>query len=108
MQQSNFTLPFPPLQVRAGVLVVDGHGMMLRVLYGKLHVEDGIIHRRRRIVLDRAGSGLERLVLIGKTGSITLESLAWLRAIGATLVHFGPDGALLTQSVPSATPGFQF
>ena len=105
MQQQNFTLPYPPLQVRAGVLVADGCGVCLRVLYGKLHVEDGIADRRRTLVLDRAGSGLERLVLLGKTGSLTLEALAWLRAIGAALVHRGPDGALLTHSVPFGYDG---
>jgi|SRR5580700_1265259 hypothetical protein len=87
MQQQNFTPLYPPLQVRAGVLVVDGFGIALRVLYGKLHVSDGLGRQRRSIVLDRAGSGLERLVLIGKTGSVTLEALAWLRAIGAALVQ---------------------
>ncbi len=105
MQQQKFTLPYPPLQVRAGTLVADGYGVSLRVLYGKLHVEDGIADRRRALVLDRAGSGLERLVLLGKTGSLTLEALSWLRAIGAALVHLGPDGALLAHSVPFGYDG---
>ncbi|MHB8145239.1 MAG: hypothetical protein ACYDEW_06340, partial [Vulcanimicrobiaceae bacterium] len=105
MQQQQFTLPYPPLQVRAGALVADGYGISLRVLYGKLHVEDGIADRRRALVLDRAGSGLERLVLLGKTGTLTLEALSWLRAIGAALVHLGPDGALLTHSVPFGYDG---
>jgi CRISPR-associated endonuclease Cas1 len=100
MQDQKFTLPYPPLQVRAGVLVADGYGTRLRVLYGRLHVEDGIGPHRRSLVVDRAGSGLERLVLLGKTGSLTLEALSWLRAIGAALVHLGPDGALLAHSVP--------
>jgi CRISPR-associated endonuclease Cas1 len=77
----------------------------LRVLYGRLHVEDGIGPHRRSLVVDRAGSGLERLVLLGKTGSLTLEALTWLRAIGAALVHLGPDGALLAHSVPFAYDG---
>jgi hypothetical protein len=43
MQQQNFTPLYPPLQVRAGVLVVDGFGIALRVLNrGKLRVEDGV------------------------------------------------------------------
>jgi hypothetical protein len=41
MQQTDFTFPFPPLQVRAGILAVDGYGISLRVHYGKLVVEDG-------------------------------------------------------------------
>ena len=105
MLDQNFTLPYPPLQVRAGVLVADGYGASLRVLYGRLHIEDGIGPHRRSLVVDRAGSGLERLVLLGKTGSLTLEALAWLRAIGAAFVHLGPDGALLAHSVPFGYEG---
>ncbi len=105
MQDQKFTLPFPPLQVRAGVLVVDGHGISLRVLYGKLRAEDGIGPHRRSIAIDRAGSRLERLVLLGKTGTVTLEALAWLRAIGASLVHLAPDGTVLAHSVPFGYDG---
>jgi len=101
MQQQNFTPLYPPLQVRAGVLVADGFGIALRVLSrGKLRVEDGIGRQRRSLTLDRAGCGLERLVLIGHAGYVTLEALSWLRAIGAALVQIGRDGEVLTHSVP--------
>ena len=105
MKNQKFTLPYPSLQVRAGVLVSDGYGISLRVLYGKLHIEDGIGPHRRSIVLDRAGSGLERLVLLGKSGTLTLEALAWLRAIGATLVQLSPSGDVLAHSVPFGYDG---
>ena len=105
MQQQNFTPLYPPLQVRAGVLVVDGFGIALRVRYGKLAVEDGIGRQRRSLTLDRAGSGLERLVLIGHAGYVTLEALAWLRAIGAALVQIGRDGEVLAHSVPFGYDG---
>jgi CRISPR/Cas system-associated endonuclease Cas1 len=103
--QEQFTLPYPPLQVRAGILVADGYGISLRVLYGKLRVEDGIGPHRRSIAIDRTGSGLERLVLLGKTGTLSLESLAWLRAIGAGLIHLSADGDVLTHSVPFGYDG---
>ncbi|HEY1866693.1 MAG TPA: CRISPR-associated endonuclease Cas1 [Candidatus Cybelea sp.] len=105
MLKQNFTPLYPSLQVRAGVLVVDGYGIALRVLYGKLRVEDGIGRQRRELVLDRAGCGLERLVLIGKEGHVTLEALAWLRAIGAAFVQLGRDGAVLAHSVPFGYDG---
>jgi len=106
MQQQNFTPLYPPLQVRAGVLVVDGFGIALRVLHrGKLRVEDGIGRQRRSLTLDRAGCGLERLVLIGHAGFVTLEALAWLRAIGAALVQIGRDGEVLAHSVPYGYDG---
>jgi hypothetical protein len=76
--QPQSTSLYPPLQVRAGVLVVDGYGIALRVVNrGKLRVEDGIGRQRRSVALDRAGSGLERLVLIGHAGFVTLDAFAW-------------------------------
>ncbi len=102
------TIPslYPPLQVRAGVLVVDGFGIALRALNrGKLRVEDGLGRQRRSLTLDRAGCGLERLVLIGHAGYLTLEALAWLRAIGAALVQIGRDGEVLAHSVPYSYDG---
>ena len=106
MQQQNFTPLYPPLQVRAGVLVVDGFGIALRVLNrGKLRVEDGIGRQRRSLTLDRAGCGLERLVLIGHAGYVTLEALSWLRAIGAALVQIGRNGEVLAHSVPYGYDG---
>ena len=71
----------------------------------KLRLEDGIGPHRRSVALDRAGSGLERLVLLGKTGTLTLESLAWIRAVGAGLIHLSGDGDVLTHSVPYGYDG---
>ena len=104
--QKQTTSIYPLLQVRAGVLVVDGYGIALRLARrGKLRVEDGIGRQRRSIVLDRAGCGLERLVLIGHAGFLTLDALAWLRGIGAALVQIGRDGEVLTHSVPYGYDG---
>ena len=50
-------------------------------------------------------SGLKRLVLIGHAGYITLEALAWLRAIGAALVQIGRDGEVLAHSAPFGYDG---
>jgi CRISPR-associated protein Cas1 len=52
-----------------------------------------------------ARQSLERLVLIGHAGYVTLEALAWLRAIGAALVQIGRDGEVLAQSVPYGYDG---
>ena len=68
-------------------------------------MEDGIGRQRRALTLDRAGCGLERLVLIGHAGYVTLEALAWLRAIGAALVQIGRDGEVLAHSVPFGYDG---
>ena len=91
--------------MRAGVLVADGYGVSLRVLYGKLRVEDGIGSHRRCLALVATGPGLKRLVLLGKSGTLSLESLAWLRDIGAALIHLSADGDVLTHSVPFGYEG---
>lgn len=104
MQQQSTSL-YPPLQVRAGVLVVDGFGISRRVQRGRLRVEDGIGRERRSIVLERVGTGLERLVLIGKGGIVSLEALSWLRAIGAAYVQIGNGGQVLAHSVPFGYDG---
>jgi CRISPR-associated endonuclease Cas1 len=85
---------------------VDGYGIALRVVSrGKLRVEDGIGRQRRSFALDRVGSGLERLVLIGHAGFVTLDAPAWLRSIGAALVQIGRDGEVLVHSVPFGYDG---
>ena len=104
MQEQTTSL-YPPLQVRAGVLVVDGFGISLRVQRGRLRVEDGIGRQRRSITLDRVGTSLERLVLIGKGGIVSLEALSWLRAIGAAFVQIGNGGEVLAHSVPFGYDG---
>ena len=43
--------------------------------------------------------------LIGHAGYVTLEALAWLRAIGAALVQIGRDGGVLAHSVPYGYDG---
>ncbi len=103
MRNSERTSPYPPLQVRAGILVVDGHGIALTTERGRLVAQEG--GGARRLVLDRAACGLERIALVGWTGSISLEALRWLKGIGAVLVAFGPDGDLLHTSVPSGYGG---
>ena len=105
MQQQNFTPLYPPLQVRTGVLVVDGFGIVLRVQRGRLHVKMRIGRQRRSITLDRVGTGLERLVLIGKGGMVSLEALSWLRAIGAAFVQIGNGCEVLAHSVPFGYDG---
>ena len=59
----------------------------------------------RSLTLDRAGCGLERLVLIGHAGYVTLAALSWLRGIGAALVQIGRNGEVLAHSVPFGYDG---
>ena len=46
---------------------------------------------RRTERLNRATSGLKRLVVIGHTGFVTLEALRWIRDVGAAFVQIDRD-----------------
>jgi CRISPR-associated endonuclease Cas1 len=82
----------------AGVLVVDGYGVRVRVERGRLAIADGTGRARRTGTFDRATSHLRRLVLLGHTGSITIDALRWLSDVGVGLVAIDPEGRLLAAS----------
>src|SRR5206468_1569799 len=77
---------------------VDGYGVKVHCLRGRLVVEDGIGPERRTATFHRATSGLRRLVLLGHEGFVTLEAIRWLDDTGVAFVHIGRDGRLLTTS----------
>lgn len=79
-----------------GVYVASGYGLKLFVERGHLVVEDGIGRDRRNTRLNRATSGLRRLVVLGHTGYITLDALRWIRDVGAAFIQIDRDGTLVT------------
>jgi CRISPR-associated endonuclease Cas1 len=81
------------------IVVAHGYGIKIHVHRRYLVIEDGIGRNRRTRSFHRAGTKLNRLVLIGHTGYITLDALRWLRDVNAALVHIDADGRLLTTSV---------
>ena len=80
------------------MLVASGYGLKIYVDRGHLIVHDGVGRNRRTLRLNRATSGLERLVVIGHTGFVTLEALRWIRDIGASFVQIGRDGEVIAIS----------
>jgi CRISPR-associated endonuclease Cas1 len=86
-----------------GIVVAHGYGIKIHVYRRHLIVEDGIGRSRRTRRFHRASAKLNRLVLIGHTGYVTLDALRWLRDVNAALVHIDADGRLLTTSVASGS-----
>jgi len=84
-----------------GVCVADGYGLVVKVERGQLVVLDGIGRHRRQRIYPRADRTLRRLVLLGHTGSISLDALRWCADLGVALVHVDADGRLLFASVPT-------
>jgi CRISPR-associated endonuclease Cas1 len=84
------------------VLVVDGYGIRLVVERRHLVVSDGAGRQRRELRLPKVGHGVRRLVVIGHTGTVSLEALRWLDRTGIAFVHIDTDGTILTST---ARPG---
>jgi CRISPR-associated endonuclease Cas1 len=89
--------PTPPRK-RGEIVVVDGFGVRVRVERGRLVVEDGAGRNRQTRRFSRAGARLERLVVLGGSGSLSLEALRWLQDAGAGLLCVDRDGRLLCTS----------
>ena len=83
-----------------GVLVLAGYGVRLTVERGHLLVEDGIGRDRRRGRFARVGSGIERVIVLGHSGLVSLEALRWLHDIGAAFLQIGRDAQLIVGSSP--------
>jgi CRISPR-associated endonuclease Cas1 len=88
-----------PIVVRpSGVVVVDGYGIQLQVERGRLTIRDGIGRARSEASFARATCPIRRLVLLGHTGSISLDSIRWMADVGIGFVQLDVDGRLLVAS----------
>src|SRR5437879_8155913 len=77
---------------RHGVVTLFGYGIQVRVDRGHVHIEDGIGTERRRFRFPRVGHGLNRLVVIGSDGMVSLAALRWLSDQNAAFVMLERDG----------------
>lgn len=85
---------------RSGVLILSGYGIRVAVERGYLMVEDGRGHHRRQGRFPRTTRDLKRLVIIGHTGTVSLDALRWLHDIGCAFVQLDTDGKVITASAP--------
>src|SRR3954447_23207166 len=77
--------PFPA--TLAGVRIVDGYGVRLSVRRGQLVVEDGIGRHRRADSYARATCPFRRLLILGRSGYLSLEAVRWCTDLGVAVVH---------------------
>ncbi len=89
---------FTAMEPRRGVYVVDGYGLQIHVERRHLVVRDGIGRHRRERRFARVGHGLTRLVVLGRSGTVSLESFRWLDRLGIQFLHLDRDGISLTGS----------
>jgi CRISPR-associated endonuclease Cas1 len=83
-----------------GVVTLFGYGINIRVNHGHLILEDGIADERREGRFPRVGHGLERLVVIGNDGVVSLPALRWLADQKAAFVMLERDGSVLLTTGP--------
>jgi CRISPR-associated protein Cas1 len=84
-----------------GICVVDGYGLRISVERSHLLVSDGIGRSRRVRQYARATHGLRRLVILGHTGHVTLEALAWCRRLGIDVAIIDSDATIQFASLPN-------
>ena len=94
----DYCQPQAQLRRRGDVCVAEGFGVRVAVERGQLLVSDGAGRERRTRRYSRSAHGLTRLVVIGSTGTVSLEALRWLADLGIRFVHLDRDGRLLAHS----------
>ncbi len=82
----------------AGVLMLTGYAIRLKVERGHLIVEDGVGSDRRRGRFARVDSGIRRVIVIGHAGSVSLDALRWLQEIGAAFVNLDHEHRIVAIS----------
>jgi CRISPR-associated endonuclease Cas1 len=92
-------MPSKPKTPKGRIEVAAGYGVKVYVERGHLVVHDGIGRDRETRRFSRAASKLDRLVVIGHTGFITLEAMRWIKDIGASFVQIDADSNVVAMSV---------
>jgi CRISPR-associated endonuclease Cas1 len=77
------------------VAVVDGYGITISVSRGHLLITDGIGPLRRQRLLPRAQRTVQRIVILGHTGTLTLDAIRWCADVGIALIQIDGDGRVL-------------
>jgi len=89
---------FESIKVKDGVIALTGYGLDVRVDRGRLSVQDGIANNRRETRFTKATCGIKRFVILGHSGTISLEALRWLHDIGAGVFQIDADGQVILAS----------
>jgi CRISPR-associated endonuclease Cas1 len=83
-----------------GVITLFGYGIEVRVERGHLVLKDGVGHERREGRFARVNHGIQRLVVIGADGVISLSAIQWLADQRASFVMLNRDGSVLAVTGP--------
>src|ERR1035437_5023155 len=84
----------------AGICVADGMALRLSVERGGLVVTDGIGDHCRTRRFDKATHRLSRLVVMGTTGTFSIDALHWCSRLGIGVIVLAHDGTVQLASTP--------
>ena len=84
------------------VMVADGYGLTLSVRHRHLAIHDGVGPHRRTRLVPRGQRSIRRIVVLGHTGTITLDAVRWCTDVGIALLQIDTDGRVL---MLANTPG---
>lgn len=79
----------------SSILIADGFGLRITVSRGHLVVDDGLGRERRERRLTRSQRAVNRIVVLGHTGHITLDAVRWCHDTGIGITVIDPDGRVL-------------
>jgi CRISPR-associated endonuclease Cas1 len=85
----------------ARVVTVHGYGIRVRIADGHLVISDGIGRHRRERRWPKADRTLQRIVITGPDGYISLEALQWCSEHGITVATANPHGELVAHHATS-------
>ncbi len=91
--------------VHNGILFIHAYNVQIRVSENQLLIDyrnpvKGEKTRKTSLRLNRATSGLKRLIISGDDGYISLSALRWLSEVKAAIMQIGFDNDLYLASVP--------
>jgi len=84
-------------------LLLNGHGINLRVDNAKLHIRDGhysTTEEPKEYVFSPKQIDIDSVVIYGASGNISIESIRWLVKHGLQVVILNWNGKLLTTMLP--------
>ncbi|WP_462273301.1 CRISPR-associated endonuclease Cas1 [Methanohalophilus sp.] len=85
------------------LLLLNGHGIDMRVSGAKLHIKEGRFSTKeepQEYVYSPKRMDLDNIVVYGKSGNLTLEAIRWLIKHNVQISILNWDGKLLTTMLP--------
>ena len=85
------------------ILLLNGHGIDIRVDNAKLHIKDGRFSTSEepaQYVFHPQRIDVDSIIIYGQSGNITVEAIRWLIKHGVQVTILNWDGKLLTTMLP--------